>query len=220
MHDARAPILWRVRAFYKPAPFQTVHGGCHRPTAEQHLLSKSVHRQRPFVQEGFENTEISQAQVFGFDAPMRWCFHRLRCLPQQQPEVNALPRFRLLALFGLHFFLFSGLLVAIAGGLLYARGSYLNYVGGALLFFVSGLFDEMDGMLARIKFRESAFGTWLEGSVDNITYLAVLAGITVALRRQYGSWPLKYGIALIIGCVLSVIVIGIQRTIDGTGPAA
>ena len=65
MHDARAPILWRVRAFYKPAPFQTVHGGCHRPTAQQHLLSKSVHRQRPFVQEGFEDTEIGQAQVFG-----------------------------------------------------------------------------------------------------------------------------------------------------------
>jgi phosphatidylglycerophosphate synthase len=93
---------------------------------------------------------------------------------------------------------------------LFARGSYINYVGGALLFFVSGLFDEMDGMLARIKFRESAFGTWLEGFVDNITYLIVFAGITIGLHRQYGSWPLKYGIALIIGCVLSVIVIGIQ----------
>lgn len=109
---------------------------------------------------------------------------------------------------------FGGLLVAILGGLLYARGSYVNYVGGALLFFVSGLFDEMDGMLARIKFRESAFGTWLEGLVDNITYLVVFAGITVGLHRQYGSWPLKYGVALIIGCVLSVIVIGVQRKLS------
>jgi phosphatidylglycerophosphate synthase len=109
---------------------------------------------------------------------------------------------------------FAGLLVAILAALLFARGSYLNYVGGALLFFVSGLFDEMDGMLARIKFRESAFGTWLEGFVDNVTYLAVFAGITVGLNRQYGSWPLKYGIALIIGCVLSVIVIGIQRKLS------
>ena len=103
MHDARPAILWRVRAFYKPAPFQTVHGGCHRRTAQQHLLSKSVHRQRPFVQEGFEDTEIGQAQVFGFDAPMRWRFLRLRCLPQQQPEVNVLPLFRRLVLFGLYF---------------------------------------------------------------------------------------------------------------------
>jgi phosphatidylglycerophosphate synthase len=109
---------------------------------------------------------------------------------------------------------FGGLLVAVLGGLLFARGSYVNYVGGALLFFVSGLFDEMDGMLARIKFRESAFGTWFEGLVDNITYLVVFAGITIGLHRQYGSWPLKYGIALIIGCVLSVIVIGVQRKLS------
>ena len=105
----------------------------------------------------------------------------------------------------------AGLLVAILGALLFARGSYANYVGGALLFFVSGLFDEMDGMLARIKFRESAFGTWFEGFVDNTTYLAVFTGITVGLYRQYGHWALNYGVALIIGCLLSVIVVNVQR---------
>jgi phosphatidylglycerophosphate synthase len=105
----------------------------------------------------------------------------------------------------------AGLLVAIAGAFLNARGSYANYVAGALLFFLSGLFDEMDGMMARIKFRESAFGTWFEGLVDNVTYLAVFAGIIAGLHRQYGSWAVKYGIALIIGCVLSVVVIGLQR---------
>ena len=105
----------------------------------------------------------------------------------------------------------AGLLVALAGALLYARGSYANYVAGALLFFVSGLFDEMDGMIARLKFRESAFGTWFEGFVDNVTYLAVFAGIVVGLHRQYGSWAAKYGIALMIGCVLSVVVIALQR---------
>jgi phosphatidylglycerophosphate synthase len=109
---------------------------------------------------------------------------------------------------------FGGLLVAILGGLLFARGSYVNYVAGALLFFASGLFDEMDGMLARIKFRESAFGTWLEGFVDNATYLVVFAGITLGLHRQYGNWALKCGIALIIGCVLSVIVVGVQRKLS------
>ena len=110
----------------------------------------------------------------------------------------------------------AGLVVAILGAFLFARGSYANYVAGALLFFVSGLFDEMDGMIARIKFRESAFGTWFEGFVDNITYLAVFVGIIVGLHRQYGIWALKYGIALIIGCVLSLVVIGIQRTLATT----
>ena len=105
----------------------------------------------------------------------------------------------------------AGLVVAIAGAFLFARGSYLYYVSGAVLFFVSGLFDEMDGMIARLKFRESAFGTWFEGFVDNVTYLAVFAGIIAGLHREYGAWPVKCGIALIIGCVFSVVVIAVQR---------
>jgi phosphatidylglycerophosphate synthase len=105
----------------------------------------------------------------------------------------------------------AGLMVAILGALVFARGSYVNYVTGALLFFVSGLFDEMDGMIARIKFRESAFGTWFEGLVDNVTYLAVFVGIIAGLHREYGSWAWKWGAALIVGCVLSVAVIGMQR---------
>lgn len=110
----------------------------------------------------------------------------------------------------------AGLLVAVHGALMFARKSYANYVGGALLFFVSGLFDEMDGMIARIKFRESAFGTWFEGLVDNATYLAVFAGIIVGLYRQYGSWALKYGVALMVGCLVSVAVIAVQRKLATT----
>jgi phosphatidylglycerophosphate synthase len=105
----------------------------------------------------------------------------------------------------------GGLIVAIVAALLFARGSYLNYVGGALLFFLSGLVDEMDGMLARIKFMESAFGTWFEGFVDNATYLLVFSGITAGLYRQRGPHELYYGLALLMGCLLSFIVIALQR---------
>ena len=104
-----------------------------------------------------------------------------------------------------------GLLVAIVSAFLYARGSYPAYVAGALLFFISGLIDEMDGMLARLKFMESAFGTWFEGFVDNATYLLLFAGITTGLSRQHGNSELMWGISLIVGCVLSVIVVALQR---------
>ena len=105
----------------------------------------------------------------------------------------------------------AGLVVAIVAALVFARGSYLNYVGGALLFFLSGLVDEIDGMLARIKFMESSFGTWFEGFVDNATYLLVFSGITAGLYRQRGSHEQFYGLALLIGCLLSFIVIALQR---------
>jgi phosphatidylglycerophosphate synthase len=110
-----------------------------------------------------------------------------------------------------NFVTLAGLLFAIGSAVLYSRGTYANYAAGAGLFFISGLFDDMDGMLARIKFRESAFGTWFEGFVDNATYLLLFGGITVGLFRQRGPHELMYGIALIAGCVLSVIVIAIQR---------
>jgi phosphatidylglycerophosphate synthase len=112
----------------------------------------------------------------------------------------------------------AGLAVAILSAWMFARGFYSAYVWGALLFFLSGLCDEIDGMLARIKFRESAFGTWFEGFVDNATYLLVFAGITIGLYRQRGSTELLWGAALIVGCVLSVLVINLQRK-RSTDPA-
>lgn len=105
----------------------------------------------------------------------------------------------------------GGLVVGIAAALMYARGFYAAYVGGALLFFLSGLFDEADGMLARIKFRESAFGTWFEGFVDEATYLMLFGGITVGLYRERGPRELTYGYLLLIGCVLSIAVTRLQR---------
>jgi phosphatidylglycerophosphate synthase len=105
----------------------------------------------------------------------------------------------------------TGLAVAIASCWAFAHGFYRAYVWGAVLFFLSGLCDEMDGMLARTKFRESAFGTWFEGFVDNATYLFVFAGMTIGLYRQFGRVELLWGMGLIGGAVLSVVLINLQR---------
>jgi phosphatidylglycerophosphate synthase len=105
----------------------------------------------------------------------------------------------------------AGLAIGAVAAVSYAHGSYPFYVAGALLFFLSGLVDEIDGMLARIKFLESAFGTWFEGFVDNATYLLLFAGVTAGLYRQRGPRELAWGTALIAGCLLSVAVVAIQR---------
>ena len=105
----------------------------------------------------------------------------------------------------------GGLLVGIAAAFKYAQGHYAAYVTGALLFFLSGLFDEADGMLARIKFRESVFGTWFEGFVDEATYLLLFGGITVGLYRERGPRELTYGYLLLIGCALSIAITRWQR---------
>jgi len=106
---------------------------------------------------------------------------------------------------------FGGVVVAILAGIVLARGTYWSYVGGALLFYVAGLFDEMDGMLARIKFADSPMGTWLEGFADGLSYLLLFGGITIGLSRQHGRWELWLGAALLVGTVLSLVVTTFQR---------
>lgn len=105
----------------------------------------------------------------------------------------------------------GGLLVALLSSLFFAHGFYWSDVIGALLFFVSGLFDEMDGMLARIKFMDSPFGCWLEGLVDGITYLLLFCGIAVGFSRHHPHAGLWLGIALLVGTTLSLIVTMRQR---------
>jgi len=106
---------------------------------------------------------------------------------------------------------FAGLAVAALAGLCFAQGSWSWNVSGAALFFISGLFDEIDGMLARLKFQESAFGCWLETMVDYATYLLVFFGMTVGGYRRDGWLYLGLGAALLFGSVLSFFVISVQR---------
>ena len=84
-------------------------------------------------------------------------------------------------------------------------------IAAAIFFFISGLFDEVDGMLARLKFQESAFGCWLETFIDYATYLLAFAGMTAGGYRRGGAVYLAVGAALLLGCLFSFFVISVQR---------
>jgi hypothetical protein len=66
-------------------------------------------------------------------------------------------------------------------------------------------------MLARLRFQESPFGCWLETIVDYATYLLVFAGMSVGAFRRYGLEFLFVGAALLAGCLLSFVMISVQR---------
>ncbi len=106
---------------------------------------------------------------------------------------------------------FTGVVVSVLSAVAFAQGTYMQDVLGAVIFFVAGLFDEMDGMLARVKFMESPRGTWLEGFADGLSYLLVFAAITVGLRRRYGRLAVVMGVALVVGAILALIVTSLGR---------
>jgi phosphatidylglycerophosphate synthase len=105
----------------------------------------------------------------------------------------------------------GGVLISILSAIAFAHGTYLWSVIGAFLFYIAGLFDEMDGMLARIKFAESPRGTWIEGIADGLSYLLLFGGVTIGLSWQYGHVAVWMGIALLIGTVLALIATSLQR---------
>jgi phosphatidylglycerophosphate synthase len=106
---------------------------------------------------------------------------------------------------------FAGVVVSVLSAVAFARGTYIQSVLGALIFFVAGLFDEMDGMLARVKFMESPRGTWLEGFADGLSYLLLFAAITIGLRRHYGKVAVVIGLVLLVGAILALIVTSLGR---------
>ena len=106
---------------------------------------------------------------------------------------------------------FGGVVVSVLSALAFAHGGYQYSVVGALLFYIAGLFDEMDGMLARIKFAESPRGTWLEGFADGLSYLLLFGGITIGLGHQYGGRATMMGILLLVGAILALAVTTLQR---------
>lgn len=106
---------------------------------------------------------------------------------------------------------FSGVIVSVLSAIAFAQGTYLQNVLGALIFFVAGLFDEIDGMLARVKFMESPRGTWLEGFADGLSYLLLFGGLTIGLQRHYGRLAVVMGVALLVGAILALIVTSLGR---------
>jgi phosphatidylglycerophosphate synthase len=106
---------------------------------------------------------------------------------------------------------FAGVIISVLSAIALAKGTYIQFVLGALTFFVAGLFDEMDGMLARVKFMESPRGTWLEGFADGLSYLLLFAAITLGLRRHYGKLALVMGLVLFVGAILALIVTSLGR---------
>ncbi|WP_169747148.1 CDP-alcohol phosphatidyltransferase family protein [Edaphobacter aggregans] len=106
---------------------------------------------------------------------------------------------------------FGGVLISVLSAVAFAHGDYLYSVLGALLFYIAGLFDEMDGMLARIKFAESPRGTWLEGFADGLSYLLLFGGITIGLSHRYGRPATLMGIVLLVGAILALVTTSLQR---------
>ena len=113
--------------------------------------------------------------------------------------------------------IFVGLLAAG----LFAVGEYTASIIAAILFQISAVIDCIDGDLARVMFKESAFGKWLDLAGDQVVHVAVFGGIALGLMKSTpGTSAPWLGLSAIVGALLSfaVVVRGLRRPqLDRTG---
>jgi 1L-myo-inositol 1-phosphate cytidylyltransferase / CDP-L-myo-inositol myo-inositolphosphotransferase len=110
------------------------------------------------------------------------------------------------------------LALGLYAGWLFGRGDYASGVAAAAISLGAGILDGCDGELARLQFKQSAFGCWLDTLGDYVYYLATFAGLTIGAVRASGNgayWWL--GGALGVGTLvtLALLIVLRHRTTDG-----
>jgi len=102
-------------------------------------------------------------------------------------------------------------LVGILSGWFFAAGYFIS---GAFLLQISAVIDCVDGDLARVLYKESRLGKWVDLVGDQFVHIAVFAGIGFGLARSNRASPaLALGISAVLGVIISfaVIVFSMQR---------
>ncbi len=101
-----------------------------------------------------------------------------------------------------------GMSIGLCGALLLSRPGYWVQLLGSLLFLFCVMVDGVDGEVARLKFKESTFGHYLDVITDNLVHVAIFVGIAWGLYQDTGNrsylialWFLMGGFGL---CVIAV----------------
>ena len=80
----------------------------------------------------------------------------------------------------------AGLLMSLAGAVFVARGRMRT---GAFVLLAGGLCDVLDGSLARRTGTESAFGAFIDSTIDRVTEIAIFGALVVHFAGA-GAGPL------------------------------
>jgi len=76
------------------------------------------------------------------------------------------------------------LAIGLASGWIIAQGGYLRFLAGAFLFEFASIFDGCDGEVARLTFRTSKFGGFLDMVGDAVIFVLFFLSLPVGLYRS------------------------------------
>ena len=98
--------------------------------------------------------------------------------------------------------------IGAAGAALATRGTPAALCLGGLLFQAQSVLDGCDGELARLTFRGSKAGEWIDTVGDDLTNYAFFAGLAVGLTRVgLGPWAAGFGA---VGVLAGLVASGVE----------
>ena len=103
-----------------------------------------------------------------------------------------------------------GLVPAVAAGVVFAEG--MVRLGGVLVG-ISGLFDMLDGLVARVGNKQTDFGALLDSTLDRFAEIAIFIGLAVCFQ---GSATLYGAVLALTG---SLMVSYVRARAEGLGAA-
>ena len=95
-----------------------------------------------------------------------------------------------------------GLIISLASAVVFARGELI--MGGALIL-VSGLFDILDGAVARANGRMTSFGGFLDSVCDRYADAVVFIGIMYGALAGNIPTNALFGISLWLWCAIALV---------------
>ena len=102
------------------------------------------------------------------------------------------------------------LVLGLAAAGFAAVGEYTSFLMSGLLFQFASILDGSDGEVAKLTFRTSLRGEWVDTTCDNTSYVAFLAGLLVGIYRAgMPDLYLKLGLLGLASGVLSMANISI-----------
>ncbi len=76
------------------------------------------------------------------------------------------------------------LIVGLASGVAAALGGYVGFLVAGILFHAASVLDGCDGEVAKLSFKSSARGEWLDTAADGVSLLAFLLGLVIGVHRS------------------------------------
>ncbi len=94
----------------------------------------------------------------------------------------------------------GGLIINALGCLLYAYGRFLT---GSLIILIAGLFDMLDGALARSSGKATKFGAFMDSVVDRYSDFLIFGGLLIYFSRVGDSSAVALVLVVIAGALLT-----------------